>query len=92
MKNRGKEIGSAGLCPVLEDRFIYQRMGSSKRQRSSCVLEIRRVYKIPSSIWGKTSTIGLAHVYCLYCVAPFAMKSPDKNNLTKKLGSKMAGK
>lgn len=33
--------------------------------------------------WGKTSPIGLAHVCCFSCVVPFAMKSPDKNNLTE---------
>lgn len=81
------------LCPGLEDGFEHQRMGGSGIQTDSCVLEIRKVYKFPSSIWGKTSPIYLAHVYCLCCVAPFAMKSPDKNNITEKmLESKMAGK
>lgn len=30
---------------------------------------------------GKTSPMDLGHACCLCCVAPFAMTSPDKNNL-----------
>lgn len=36
----------------------------------------------PHQFGGKAFPMGLALICCLYCVAPFAMKNPDKNNLT----------
>lgn len=35
----------------------------------------------PHLFGGKTCPVGLAHVYSLCCVAPFAMKSAHKNHL-----------
>jgi len=74
-KNKGKKISSAALCPVLEDGLEHKRVGSSERQRHSCVLEF------PSSVWRKNLPSGSSFYLCLYCVTPFAMTSSDKNNL-----------
>lgn len=73
------------LCPVLEDRFEHQRMGSSERQRHSCALKIRSLYKfLLSFFWENSCPVGIVQAYCLYYVAPFALTSQDKNSLKER--------
>lgn len=47
-------------------------------------LKSEKCINSPHQFWGKPSPICVAHVYCLYCVAPFAVERPDKYNLTEK--------
>lgn len=58
---------STVLSPVLEGGSEHQRMGISEGQRLSCVVEIRRVYKFPSSYRGEKSPTSLKlFVLCCY--------------------------